>query len=144
MNIGITCTSIGIILQKNLIAATSALQTKKLIIINKKPTTNHNSGFLCVSNGFSGQFSVRPSVSRVCQYIKGLLISSSSSVSVKTLITRHLSFLFFSISIIFRFFSASKDCQKYIYFQRLYPVLLKMRLIYHSKNYVFFCYYFFL
>ena len=43
--------------------------------------------------------------SRVCQYIKGLLISSSSSGSMKTLITRHLPFLFFSISSIFRFFS---------------------------------------
>ena len=74
---------------------------------------------------------------RVCQYAKGLLISSSSSGSMKTLISRHSLFLFFSISIIFRFFSACKDCQIYIYFQRLHPVLLKIRLINHFQNYVF-------
>ena len=53
---------------------------------------------------------------RVCHYAKGLLISSSSSGNMKSLITKHLPFLFFSISVIFRFFSACKDCQKYIYF----------------------------
>ena len=73
---------------------------------------------------------------RVCQYAKGLLISSSSSGNMKSLITRHLPLLFF-FNFIFRFFSACKDCQKYMYFQRLYPVLLKMRLICHLKNYIF-------
>ena len=52
----------------------------------------------------------------VCQYAKGLLISSSSSENMKILITGHLAFLFFLISIIFRFFSTYKDHQKYIYF----------------------------
>ena len=54
----------------------------------------------------SFHLSVCPSVSPyMSQYAEGLLISSSSSGGVGGLITRHLPFLFFQISFIFRFFN---------------------------------------
>ena len=45
---------------------------------------------------------------RVCQYTKGLLISSSSSGGVKTLITRHLPFFFFQFQLSFVFLAQVK------------------------------------
>jgi len=62
------------------------------------------------------------STTRVCQYAKVYLIRSSTSGSVNKTILRLLAFLFFWISFIFRFFSARKDCQKYIYFQFLWKL----------------------
>ena len=61
-----------------------------------------------------------------------IIIREYEDINYKT----HTIFIFF-ISIIFRFFSACKNCQKCIYFQRLHPILLKMRLKNHLKNYVF-------
>ena len=86
-----------------------------------------------------GSFKTRPSRPircdvRVCQYAKVCLIRSSTLRSVNKRILKFLAFLFFQISIIFRFFSARKDCQKYIYFQHLHPVLVKIRLIISTEN----------
>ena len=47
----------------------------------------------------------RVRVARVCHYAEGLLIGSSSSGGVGGRIIRHLPFLFFQNSFIFRFFS---------------------------------------
>ena len=77
---------------------------------------------------------------RVCQYVKVFLIGSSTSGSVNKKILRLIAFLFFQISFIFFSFSARKDCQKYMYFQHLYPVLVQIRFItFIEKN----CYCFF-
>ena len=58
---------------------------------------------------------------------KKVSLIRSTSKCIKKRILRLLAFLFFQISVVFHFFSAGKDLPKYIYFQNLHLVLLKIK-----------------